>query len=235
MEYTVYLLGNICNILTSDPADLSNKKCTCVNNRCIRSKISGDTLTVDGLSWVQMRRSLKLVDSKQLYNLVPQEVRVSLEFGVSLLQFEAVRTRPSWELGPQGPQLSSPAERERSAAKEGGTGGQYVAVFVQSPTYLTHITLSQPFRIRCERYIFLKNWVSFVIIVLTMFQHVYVYMYYTYSLLWLRNISKSLCLLLSSFLRLCAYFRLNLPFMLSSWTKRIYSCMCMHAHARGCK
>ena len=33
-----------CNILTSNPADLSNKKCTGVNNRCIRSKISGDNL-----------------------------------------------------------------------------------------------------------------------------------------------------------------------------------------------
>ena len=34
----------LCNILTSDPAELSNKKCTCVNNRCIRSRISGDNL-----------------------------------------------------------------------------------------------------------------------------------------------------------------------------------------------
>ena len=85
----------------------------------------------------------------------------------------------------RGPRLSSPVERERSAAKDRGTGGQYVAVFVQSPTHLSHITLSQPFRIKCERYIFLKNCVSFVIIVLTMFPHVYVYMYYAYSWLWL--------------------------------------------------
>ena len=35
---------NNCNILTSDPAELSDEKCTCVNNRCIRSKISGDNL-----------------------------------------------------------------------------------------------------------------------------------------------------------------------------------------------
>ena len=40
----------ICNILTSDPAELSNKKCTRVNNRCIRSKISGDNLDCDGLN-----------------------------------------------------------------------------------------------------------------------------------------------------------------------------------------
>ena len=35
---------NYYNILTSDPAELSNKKYTCVNNRCIQSKISGDNL-----------------------------------------------------------------------------------------------------------------------------------------------------------------------------------------------
>ena len=34
----------LCNIFTSDPGELSNKKCTCVNNRCIRSKISGYNL-----------------------------------------------------------------------------------------------------------------------------------------------------------------------------------------------
>ena len=33
-----------CNILTSNPAELSNKKCTCVNNRCIWLKLSGDNL-----------------------------------------------------------------------------------------------------------------------------------------------------------------------------------------------
>ena len=61
---------DFCNILTSDPAELSNKKCTGVNNSCIQSKISGDNcgLTVDGLNWVQMRRSLKQVGVKQLYN-----------------------------------------------------------------------------------------------------------------------------------------------------------------------
>ena len=74
-----------------------------------------------------------------------------------LLLFEAVRTRPSRELGPQGPWLSSPAEWERSAAIARRAGGQYVAVFVQSPIHLSHITLSQPFRIKCERYIFLKK------------------------------------------------------------------------------
>ena len=83
----IFMCGGecMCNILNSDPAVLSNKKCTSVNNRRIRSKISGDTLTVDGLNWVLSRRSLKQVAVKQLYNPVLQEVRVSWrsEFAVS--------------------------------------------------------------------------------------------------------------------------------------------------------
>ena len=40
-----FLMGKkYCCILTSDPGGLSDEKCTCVNNRCIRSKILGDTL-----------------------------------------------------------------------------------------------------------------------------------------------------------------------------------------------
>ena len=79
-------------------------------------------------------------------------------------------------MGPQDPRLSSPAERERSAAKDKGTGGQYVVCSV-SNSPLTHnpfVTLSQPFRIKDERYIFLKKGVhsSFLLI---WFPHVYVY------------------------------------------------------------
>ena len=50
------------------------------------------------------------------------------------------------------PRLSSPAEWERSAAIARRAGGQYVAVFVQSPTHLSHITLLQPFQIKWEVY-----------------------------------------------------------------------------------
>ena len=54
---------------------------------------------------------------------------------------------------------TSSAERERSDAKDKGTGGQYVAVCSVSNSPLTHnpfLTLSQQFRIKCKRYIFLK-------------------------------------------------------------------------------
>ena len=110
----------------------------------------------------------KQVGVKQWYNPVREEVQL---VGVSLLQFEEVRTRPSRELGPRGPRLNSPAERGRNAAKDKGTGGQYVAVFVQSPTHLSHITLSQPFGIKWEVY-FSEEVCSPVIIVLTMFPRV---------------------------------------------------------------
>ena len=79
-------------------------------------------------------------------------------------------------MGPQDPRLSSPAERERSAAKDKGTGGQYVAVCSVSNSPLTHnpfVTLSQPFRIKCERYIFLKKCVRSSLL-LILFPHVYV-------------------------------------------------------------
>ena len=100
---------SLCNILTFDQAELSNKKCTYVNNRCIRSKISGDTLTVDGLNWVQMRHSLKQVDVKQLYNPVLQEVRVSWrsEFGVSCCSSRSENQVPA-EAGPSRPPVEQP-------------------------------------------------------------------------------------------------------------------------------
>ena len=134
------------------------------------------------MGWIGCRCNAhrKQVDVKQWYNPGPQ--RSSL----SLLQFEAVRTRPSRELGLQGPQLSSLAERERNAAKDKGTGGQYVTVFVQSPTHLSHITLSQPFRIKCEGFIFLKKlvrssllcWLCFC-----MYMWIVVYALYGYATL----------------------------------------------------
>ena len=80
-----------------------------------------------------------------------------------LLQFEAVRTSFQQRAGTQW--LSSPAERGRSAAKDGGTGGQYVAVFVQSPTHLSHINLSQLFSNKVWEVYFSKEACSFVIIV----------------------------------------------------------------------
>ena len=99
---------------------------------------------------------------------------VSME-SVSWRKDAVVRTSTQQRImGPLDPRLNSPAEREKSAAKDGGTGGQYIAVFIQSPTHLSHTTLSQPFRIKCERYIFLKKCVRSSLL-LILFPHAYVY------------------------------------------------------------
>ena len=62
--------------------------------------------------------------------------------------------------GPLGLRLSSPGERERHKADGHKSGGQYIAVFVQSPTPSHSKTLSNPFRtltIKWEVYILLKK------------------------------------------------------------------------------
>ena len=91
-----------CNILTSDPAELSSEKCTCVNNSCIRSKISRDNLDC----WIERKCDAhkKQVDGEQLYNLVRQEVEISWrsEFEVSV-PVRGARTRSKQRLGPQAP------------------------------------------------------------------------------------------------------------------------------------
>ena len=114
-------------------------------------------------------------------------------------------------MGPQDPRLSSPAERERSAAKDKGTGGQYVAVCSVSNSPLTNnpfVTLSQPFRIKCERYIFLKKCLRSSLL-LILFPHVYVYVcdYATlilliwFSLVSLLNVISTLMGYLKPFLK----------------------------------
>ena len=88
-------------------------------------------------------------------------------------------------MDPLDPRLSIPAERGRSAAKDKATRGQYVAVCSVSNSPLTNnpfLTVSQPFRIKCERYIFLKKCVRSSLL-LILLPHVYV------SWLWLYNIT----------------------------------------------
>ena len=92
-------------------AELSIKRCTCVNNRCIRSKISrynldcgrvefGAIVTPMGSRWASD-------------NYITQCHR---EFGlvwVSLLQFEAVRTRSQQRVGPSGPPVEQPSRMRK--------------------------------------------------------------------------------------------------------------------------
>ena len=90
----------------------------------------------------------------------------------SVFQIELWEPALSTEAGSSGPQLSSPGEWKRHTAMARGAGGQYVAVFDQSPTNLSHTTLS----IKLEAY-FSKERCPLVVIVLNMFLHAYVYIY----------------------------------------------------------
>ena len=93
----------------------------------------------------------KQVDVKQLYNWVTQTAWVSYSqlVGVRVAVRGSENQLSAEVLGPQDPRLSSPAEWERSAAKDRGTWGQYDEVCFVSNSHLTRnpfATLSQPFR-----------------------------------------------------------------------------------------
>ena len=110
----------------------SIKRYTCINNRCIRSKISRYHLDL-WTSWIRCNCNAhrKQVDVKQLYNQVSQTVWViwisrQKEFSSSCSWGYDAVVRASTGLGPSGPRLSSPAEWG-SAAIARGTWGQYFA------------------------------------------------------------------------------------------------------------
>ena len=117
---------------------------------------------------------------KQLYNPVLQEVRVSWrsEFGVNCCSSRRENQVPA-EAEPSGPSVEQPRRmRKKCCYSQKSWGSICCSLCSVSKSPLTHNPFRNPFvpfRIKCERYIFLKNCVSFVIIVLTMFSHVYVY------------------------------------------------------------
>ena len=134
------------------------KKCTCVNNRCIRSKISGDqgmALAVNGSNWVGI---------KLLYNPGDRKFR---SVGEKMLEWEPCLSR---EAGPPGPWLSSPGERERKAVIARRVWGSICCSLCSVSNSLSHTTLS----IKWEVY-FSKELCLLVFIVLNMFLHAYVY------------------------------------------------------------
>ena len=166
-----------CNILTSDPAGLSDEKCTCVNNRCIRAKISGDqgiTLNVDVLNWVQMWRSQE-VGGRQII-IYPRRREVH----ISWREDAGMRTMSQQRLGPQPPpRLSSPEERERNATMARRVGVNMLQFCSVSKSPLTGNIFRnpfEPFQIKWEVYLSkeLCPLVS-VIASLCFCMHVYVY------------------------------------------------------------
>ena len=130
---------------------------------------------MDRLNWVQMQCSLKQVDVKQLYNPVLQEVRVGWrsEFGVSGCSSRSENQVPA-EAGPSGPPIEQPRRTRKKCCYSQKTWGSICYSFVQPPTHLSHINLSQPFQIKWEVY-FSKEVCPLVIIVLTMLLHAYEY------------------------------------------------------------
>ena len=131
---------------------------------------------MDWLNWVLMWHPQKQVGVKQWYNPVRQTVRVSWR------KDAVVRTSSQRWLDPQDSRLNSPAERERSAAKDRWTWGQYAAVCRVSNSPLTHnscATLSNKMR----GIFFSKEVCSFVINVdfASACICVSLYMYYGYA------------------------------------------------------
>ena len=106
--------------------------------------------------------------------------------------------------GPQWHPVEQPSRMGKKCCYSQKSWESICCCFVQSPTHLSHITLSQPFRVKWEVY-FSKEPCSFIIIVLTMFPHVYVYMcivgcdYPTYIYICMYFVSFS-CFVFSSFL-----------------------------------
>ena len=90
-----------------------------------------------GWTWCNYDAHGKQVDDKQLYNPVPQRVELvgiscSWSSSCSSRQWEPAE---GWALRTP---VEQPAEWERSAAKDRGTWGQYVAVCSVSNSPLTH-------------------------------------------------------------------------------------------------
>ena len=165
------LLKEVCVLsVTYWPStELSIKRCTCVNNRCIWSKTSGYHLDL-WTGWIRCNYNAhkKQVGVKQLYNPVPQTVwgswsQLQLEFES---QFEAVRTSSRQRAcSPQWPLVEQPSRmRKKCSYSQRNLGSIYCSLFRLQLTSHT-----QPFRnlsrIECERYIFLKKCLrSFIIV-----------------------------------------------------------------------
>ena len=172
----------ICHVTYWPSTELSIKRYTCVNNRCIRSKTSGYHLDL-WMGWIRCNCDAhkKHVDVKQLYNPLPQTVWVSwsqlqLEFE---LQFEAVRTSSRQRAcGPQWP----PVEQSSRMRKKSCYSQRNLVNKLQSVPSLLHISHTTLSQIKCERYIFLKKCVrSSLLLIMFPHIHVYVQLYHGYT------------------------------------------------------
>ena len=169
-----------CNLLTLDPAvnqetGASARKYQGITLTCGRVEF-GSIATPTGSRWMSNNY---IIRCHRWLDLVG--VSCSWSLNCSSRQWEPAPDRGIAALGD--PRLSSPAEWERSAAIVRGTWSQYVAVCSVSNSPLTHNPFTTLSRIKCERYIFLKNCVCSSLL-LIMFPHVYVYvlLYHGYTI-----------------------------------------------------
>ena len=123
------------------------KKCACVNKRCIRSKISGD----QGQPWLSRNwiecEIVTLAGSRWAsnYYITPATSNYYITPAFSL-QLTWTKVQVSWSenagmgtislqrLGPPRPPVEQPRRTARKGCDSQKRGGQYVAVFVRSPT-----------------------------------------------------------------------------------------------------
>ena len=128
-----------CCILTSDPAKLSNEKCTCVNNRCIRSKISGD----QGRTWL----SRGWIECEIV---TPAGSRWRSNYYITPATGSSDHLeRRCWnenhvlaEAGPPGPRLSRPGEQERKSVIARTVVGSISCSLCLVSNSLSHTNLS---------------------------------------------------------------------------------------------
>ena len=107
-----------------------NRKCPCVNNRCIWSRnIRIITLTMDGLNECNCDAHKKKGASNYY---ITQCTRNSISWRQDAV--EKTSTQRGWAPGPR---LSSPGERERNTDGH-KSGDQYVAVLFSLQLPLTH-------------------------------------------------------------------------------------------------
>ena len=155
-----------------------NRKCTYVNNRCIRSRnIRIITLTVDGLNECNCDAHKK-VDVELLYNSV--KTRYQLVWRPDPLVTRCSRERHQPVEWTQGPWLSSP-ERERNAVFANRVGVNMLQ-FCSVSNSLSHTTLWN----KVEVY-FSKRLCRclYCVVVMIMILHASVYEYTTTFFYWL--------------------------------------------------
>ena len=138
------------------PAELSDEKCTCVNNRCIRSNISGDNLDCQR---VELSANVTLTRSRLTsnYDITPmwQEFR---SVGEKMLEWEPCPSR-GWAPRPPVEQLRRTGKKVCDNQKSCGGVNTLQSLFVLQLTSHT-----QPFRIKWEVY-FSKELCLLVVIV----------------------------------------------------------------------